>query len=225
MKPYELLIFDWDGTLADSAALIVAGMQEAIAALKLPAREDVQIRELIGLGFDDALQRLFPELAFAALRADLEDYRRKLIAGGHYGGPAEAPLFEGALATLQALREMGYRLAVATGKSRASLERSLRCHPQLHALLSSSRCADESAAKPDPTMLRELLELEDLAPERALMIGDTEFDVLMARSANMPAIGVACGAHEHQRLREAGALEILRDVSGLGDWLDRRGQA
>ena len=223
-RPYELLVFDWDGTLADSAGLIVAGMQEAIAALKLPAREDVRIRELIGLGFDDAVQRLFPELAFATLRAGLEIYRRKLLAGGRYGGPAEAPLFAGALTTLQALRDAGYRLAVATGKSRASLDRSLHCHPELRALLSSTRCADESAAKPDPAMLRELLEIEDLPPARALMIGDTEFDVRMARSANMPAVGVACGVHEQQRLREAGALEILRDVSGLGAWLDRRGE-
>lgn len=220
-RPYELLVFDWDGTLADSAALIVSGMQEAIATLKLPAREDVQIRELIGLGFDDAVQRLFPELPFATLRADLEEYRRKLLAGGRHGGPAEAPLFDGALPTLRMLREVGYRLAVATGKSRAGLERSLKHHPELRALLSSSRCADESAAKPDPAMLHELLEIEAVPPERALMIGDTEFDVLMARAAQMPAIGVSCGVHEQQRLREAGALDILRDVSGLGAWLER----
>jgi len=221
-RPYDLLVFDWDGTLADSAGLIVAGMQDAIAALRLPAREDVQIRELIGLGFDDAVQRLFPELPFDALRAELEAYRLKLLAGGRLGGPAEAPLFEGALAALRLLRESGYRIAVATGKSRSGLERSLKRHPELRALLSSSRCADESASKPDPAMLHELLELEDLPPERALMIGDTEFDVQMARAARMGAIGVACGVHEQDRLREAGALEILRDVCSLSDWLQRR---
>jgi phosphoglycolate phosphatase len=221
-RPYELLIFDWDGTLADSAALIVAGMQDAIAALRLPAREDRQIRELIGLSFDDAVQRLYPELAFAGLRAELEAYRLNLLAGGRHGGPAEAPLFDGALATLQALRDAGYRLAVATGKSRASLERSLKRHPELRALLSSSRCADESAAKPDPAMLHELLELEDLPPQRALMVGDTEFDVAMARAARMPAVGVACGVHEQERLRAAGALDILGDVSALGGWLGAR---
>jgi phosphoglycolate phosphatase len=221
-RPYELLVFDWDGTLADSAALIVSGMQEAIAVLKLPARADHRIRELIGLSFDDAVQRLYPELAFAELRAGLADYRRKLLAGGRHGGPAEAPLFEGALQSLRVLRDAGYRLALATGKSRASLERSLKRHPELRPLLSSSRCADESAAKPDPAMLRELLEVEDLPPERALMIGDTEFDVLMARSARMPALGVACGVHEQGRLLEAGALDVLRDVSGLHAWLERR---
>jgi phosphoglycolate phosphatase len=221
-RPYELLVFDWDGTLADSAALIVAGMQDAIAALRLPAREDRQIRELIGLSFDDAVQRLYPGLAFAALRADLEAYRRGLLAGGRHGGPAEAPLFDGALATLAALRDAGYRLAVATGKSRASLERSLRRHPELRALLSSSRCADESAAKPDPAMLHELLELEDLPPQRALMVGDTEFDVAMARAAAVAAVGVACGVHERERLRAAGALDILGDVSALGAWLGGR---
>ena len=222
-RTYELLVFDWDGTLADSAALIVTGMQRAIVELKLPARTDPQIRELIGLGFHDAMSRLYPEFAAEDIVKALEDYRRLLLRGGHAEhGPAEAPLFEGALATLRALHGAGYRIAVATGKSRASLERSLKRHPEVRELLSSSRCADESAAKPDPTMLHELLEVEDLAADRALMIGDTEFDMMMARSARMPAVGVACGVHEHERLRVAGALEILRDVSGLGAWLGHR---
>ncbi len=221
-RPYELLVFDWDGTLADSAALIVSGMQRAIAELKLPARSDAQIRELIGLGFYDAMERLFPEFTPDDIHKALEDYRRLLVGGGHHHGPAEAPLFDGALHALRALRGSGYRLAVATGKSRASLERSLVRHPEVRELISSSRCADESAAKPDPAMLHELLELEDLAPQQALMVGDTEYDVVMACAARMPAVGVACGVHEHGRLREAGALEILSDVGALGAWLETR---
>ncbi len=223
MKPYELLVFDWDGTLADSAALIVAGMQRAIAELKLPARSDAQIRELIGLGFHDAMTRLFPEFGPEDVAAALEDYRRLLVSGGHlHHGPAEAPLFEGALEMLRELREAGYRLAVATGKSRPSLQRSFARHPELQALIGSSRCADETAAKPDPLMLRELLELEDLPPSAALMVGDTEFDVQMARAARMHAVGVACGVHECERLRAAGALEIIDGVGHLGAWLRRR---
>ena len=222
-RPYELLVFDWDGTLADSAALIVSGMQRAIAELRLPARDDRQIRELIGLSFYDAVGLLYPEFTPDDIHKALEDYRRMLVAGGHaQHGPAEAPLFDGALETLRQLRGAGYRLAVATGKSRASLERSLVRHPEVRELISSSRCADESEPKPDPAMLHELLELEDLVPERALMIGDTEYDVAMARAARMPAVGVACGVHEHERLREAGALEILRDVGALGAWLHGR---
>lgn len=219
-RPYDLLIFDWDGTLADSAAQIVAGMQAAIATLGLPQRSDRQIRELIGIGFDDAVQRLFPELDFAALRVTLESYRRHLLAGGHHhSGPAEAPLFAGALEALRDLRGAGYRLAVATGKSRPSLERSLKRHEQLRSLLSSSRCADECAHKPDPLMLRELLEVEDVHPSRALMVGDTEFDIVMARSAGVPAIGVACGVHEAERLLAAGAMALLDHVGHLPGWL------
>lgn len=219
-RPYELLVFDWDGTLADSAALIVAGMQRAIVELKLPARADAQIRELIGLGFHDAMGRLYPEFAPEDVAKALEDYRRLIVAGGHqHHGPAEAPLFEGALDMLRELKAAGYRLAVATGKSRASLHRSFLKHPEVHVLIDSSRCADETAAKPDPLMLHELLELEDLPPQAALMIGDTEFDVQMARSARMPSVAVACGVHECDRLREAGALDIIDSVAHLGRWL------
>lgn len=225
-RRYDLLIFDWDGTLADSAASIVEGMQAAIVTLGLPARSDRQIRELIGLGFDDAVQRLFPELEFAALRGMLENYRRHLLAGGRTAsGPAEAPLFAGALEALRALHGAGYRLAVATGKSRSSLKRSFLRHPELQALMSSSRCADECACKPDPAMLHELLALEDVAPERALMIGDTEYDVLMARAARVPALGVACGVHEGERLVQAGALALIEHVGALPLWLQGRGAA
>jgi phosphoglycolate phosphatase len=221
-RPYELLVFDWDGTLADSAALIVAGMQRAIAELRLPARTDAQIRELIGLGFYDAMERLFPEFTPDQVHKALEDYRRLLVGGGHaHHGPAEAPLFEGALEMLRELRGAGYRLAVATGKSRSSLQRSFARHPELRDLIGSSRCADETASKPDPLMLRELLELEDLPPAAALMVGDTEFDVQMARSADVHSVGVACGVHEHERLRAAGALEIIDSVGHLGAWLRR----
>ena len=223
-RPYELLVFDWDGTLADSAALIVSGMQRAIVELNLPARTDRQIRELIGLGFHDAMGRLYPEFAPEDVAKALDEYRRLLVSGGHVSyGPAEAPLFEGSLDMLRELKAAGYRLAVATGKSRASLHRSFLKHPEVHVLIGASRCADETAAKPDPRMLTELLELEDLAPERALMIGDTEFDVAMARSARMPSVGVACGVHENERLRAAGALDIVDTVAHLGDWLRRQG--
>ena len=219
-RPYELLVFDWDGTLADSAGLIVAGMQRAIVELKLPVRTDAQIRELIGLGFYDAMNRLYPEFGPEDIVKALEDYRRMLVSGGHaHHGPAEAPLFDGALDTLRELHGAGYRLAVATGKSRSSLQRSFDKHPELRALISSSRCADETASKPDPLMLHELLEQEDLPPGAALMIGDTEFDMQMARAAQVGALGVACGVHEQERLHQAGALAILTDVSGLSGWL------
>jgi phosphoglycolate phosphatase len=218
---FQLLIFDWDGTLADSAAQIVAGMQRAIVELKLPVRSDRQIRELIGLGFQDAITRLFPEFSPNQILALLENYRRHLVAGGrHDGGPAEAPLFAGALDALRGLQAAGYRLAVATGKSRASLQRSFVKHPELQGLFSASRCADETASKPDPLMLRELLEQEDVVASRALMIGDTEYDMTMARALKMPALGVSCGVHEGERLAAAGAIALIPHVADLPNWLN-----
>ena len=226
VRPFDLLIFDWDGTLADSAAEIVAGMQRAIRELKLPARTDAQIRELIGLGFHDAMARLFPEFGPEDVLQALEDYRRLLVGGGHVtGGPAEAPLFEGALPALQELHRAGYRIAVATGKSRASLKRSLARHPEVDVLLVASRCADETAPKPDPLMLREILEQEDLAAARALMIGDTEYDVAMARACAMPALGVSCGVHDCERLVQAGATALIEQVRHLPQWLASYGTA
>jgi phosphoglycolate phosphatase len=224
-RPFDLLVFDWDGTLADSAAQIVEGMQQAIATLSLPARTDAQIRDLIGLGFSDAIARLYPEFAPEDVLQQLENYRRLIVAGPRVHGPAEAPLFKEAEATLASLREAGYRLAVATGKSRASLERSFRHHASLRALFSSSRCADETASKPDPLMLRELLEQEDVPPGRALMIGDTEYDVAMARACGMPVLGVACGVHDAGRLAEAGAVDLIGEVRELPGWLAAYGSA
>lgn len=215
MRRFELLIFDWDGTLADSAAQIVSSMQDAIEALKLPPRTDQEIRELIGLGMNDVLQRLFPELNTADLMRLLASYRERYLSST----PPEAPLFPGVLEALRRLHTQGYRLAVATGKSRAGLKRSLMHHEELLLLLASSRTADETASKPDPLMLQELLAEQDLPAARALMIGDTEYDAQMARAIGMPMLGVACGVHDHGRLRQAGAAAVVEYVAQLPIWL------
>lgn len=214
-RPFDLLIFDWDGTLADSEAVIVGAMQGAISALRLPSRTNQQIRELIGLGLNEALQSLYPELIQADLHRLLAGYRERFLATG----VKEAPLFAGALETLKQLHLEGYRLAIATGKSRKGLDRSLQEHPELKVLISSSRCADETASKPNPRMLEELLEEESVSAQRALMIGDTEYDVAMARALSMPAVGVVCGVHEGGRLLQAGALALIDAVRHLPEWL------
>ena len=131
---YQLLIFDWDGTLADSESLIVASMQNAIRDLDLPARDDAEIGQLIGLGLEEGMQRLFPERDTAALTRLLMSYRKGFVADGQ----REAPLFAGAQAALQRLAADGHRLAVATGKSRAGLDRSLRAHRDLAALFATA---------------------------------------------------------------------------------------
>ncbi len=212
---YELLIFDWDGTLADSAGQIVAAMQAAITGLALPPRSDESIRELIGLGLNEALARLYPELELTGLRALLDSYRARWLSEGAGG----ARLFDGAFEAIAALHAQGYRIAIATGKSRRGLDRSLRHHAELAGLVINSRCADETASKPDPLMLRELLADENIAPERALMIGDTEYDMAMARAISMPGLGVACGVHEPGRLRRVGAAAVIDSVAGLPGWI------
>ncbi len=219
-RPYDLLIFDWDGTLSDSAQQIVDAMQGAIAAVGLPARADEKIRELIGLSLSDGLQRLFPDIDPVAVEALLAGYRRQWLAPTG-GGAAEAPLFVGAEAALKRLHAEGYVLAVATGKSRPGLDRSLRRQGAICPLFSVTKTADETAAKPHPQMLIEILRELSVAPERALMIGDTEYDAEMATAIGMPSLGVACGVHEPARIRNAGALAVINSVSDLPGWLHR----
>jgi phosphoglycolate phosphatase len=212
---YQLLIFDWDGTLADSAAMIVGAMQRAIDALELPPRSDQSIRELIGLGLNDALSRLYPEIKLPHLQGLLSSYRAQWLSEG----AGEAPLFAGALQALRGLHESGHRITIATGKSRKGLDRSLRHHAELHPLVLSSRTADETASKPNPLMLKELLDELDMKAQDALMIGDTEYDMAMAQAIGMPALGVTCGVHAPKRLLDAGALALIEHVGHLPDWL------
>jgi phosphoglycolate phosphatase len=219
-SPYELLIFDWDGTLADSAGPIVSSMQGAIRELGLPARTDDAIRDLIGLGLRDVMNRLYPDEDADDLLRLLEGYRVRFIAGGHN----EAPLFAGALEALTMLRGMGFRLAVATGKSRPGLNRSLTHHKELAALVEATRTADETRCKPDPLMVEELLWETGVEPQRAMVIGDTEYDVFMASGARVPALGVACGVHEPQRLLSAGAVDLLEMVRDLPAWLRKNAE-
>jgi len=212
---YQLLIFDWDGTLSDSAAQIVGAMQTAIRGLRLPERSDESIRELIGLGLTEGMQKLYPDIETQGLMQLLKGYRAQWLSEG----AGEAPLFKGALEALHGLNGAGHTLSIATGKSRRGLERSLAHHIEVKHLVSSSRCADETASKPNPLMLRELLELHDLKAEDALMIGDTEYDMEMARAIGMHALGVACGVHAAERILKAGAQALIEDVSRLPAWL------
>ncbi len=218
MRRYELLIFDWDGTLVDSEAMIVGTMQAAIRELNLPLRSDDQIGELIGLGLTDVLLRLYPDLDQDRLHQLYDGYRIRFMSQGIN----DAPLFAGAEDTLKKMHDEGYQLAIATGKSRRGLDRSLKLHAGIGALISHSRCADETASKPDPLMLRELLEETGLEPKQALMIGDTEYDMAMAKSIGMTALGVTCGVHDPDRLLKTGAAAVIETVRELPAWLQGR---
>lgn len=217
---YKLLIFDWDGTLADSAGMIVRAMQGAIRGLDLPPRSDQSIAELIGLGLNEALMRLYPEFNLDELKRLLDGYRTKWLSEG-----VEADLFAGALEAVRGLHAQGYAIAIATGKSRKGLQRSLEHHRDIGCIVATSRCADETASKPDPRMLREIIEEMQLTPADALMIGDTDYDVEMATRLGMPALGVICGVHDGGRLKAAGALALVENVASVPGWLLAQGSA
>ena len=213
-KPYQLLVFDWDGTVMDSAQHIVGNMLSAIEALGLPPREPEQISELIGLSLNEAFQRLYGDLSTEYAAELLQRYRQGYIKVSQ----DRSLLFSGAEDALCRLREQGYLLAVATGKSRAGLDRALS-QTGLAEFFCMTRCADESADKPHPQMLFDILEQTDLPAGAALMVGDTEYDMHMAGAARMTALGVDCGVHTTERLNQAGAVAVLPDISGLPQWL------
>jgi len=215
MRRYDLLIFDWDGTLMDSAGEIVAAMQEAIRDIGLPARSDDQLRDLIGLGLHDSVARLFPDLAPEQVSRWLLAYRQRYTAPHR-----QSLLFEPVRDTLAQLARDGHDMAVATGKSRRGLDRVL-AQVDIGDYFRCTRCADETRPKPAPDMVEDILLRTATQPARALVVGDTEYDMVMARDAGVDAVGVACGVHDAGRLHAAGALTVLDSVGSLPDWLAR----
>lgn len=211
---FDLIVFDWDGTLMDSAARIVASLQAAGRDLCLPDRDDHQCRNVIGLGIHEAINTLHPGLAPHQAPQFMERYRHHFLVAC----PLPEVLFEGVHEILQSLEDRRIWMGVATGKGRQGLDRALAqtgCRRYFHA----TRCADETCSKPDPMMLREIIEELGVAPERTLMVGDTEYDLEMARRAGTAALAVTYGAHEPQRLARLAPLACLDDVPALGQWL------
>lgn len=217
-KPYELLIFDWDGTLMDSAAKIVACLRTAVAEAGLEPRSDARLRHIIGLGIHEAVDFLYPHgIDPHAKRTLIDVYRHRFL----YADNTPSALFEGVAGMLATLESQGYWLAVVTGKSRRGLNQVL-AEQGLQHRFHSSRCADETASKPDPLMLREILAELDVKSSRALMIGDTQFDIEMAHRMGVDAVAVAQGAHGKDQLLEKQPLAILARITNLISWLSTR---
>jgi phosphoglycolate phosphatase len=214
VKSYGLLVFDWDGTLADSEQRIVAAARVAIDALGLPPRSHAQIRSIIGLAMSEACQALFPSMPRDVERRFIACYREYYLR--NTGTPV--PLFPGAKATLKGLAAERYRLAVATGKGRRGLDRDMANHG-LDVLFHATRSADEAPSKPHPQMLLDIIEELDADAGETLMIGDTVYDMEMARNAGVDCVAVGSGVHEHQRLLEFDPLAVLDSVAELPDWL------
>ncbi len=210
---YALIVFDWDGTLLDSAHGIATSIQESSREMGLTVPSSEQARHVIGLGLQDSLRIAVPDLPVRDYPAFVELYRKHFRAR-----EADMVLFPGVPELLSKLREAGHVLAVATGKSRQGLDRAFAA-TGLGSLFSASRCADETTPKPDPAMLRELMVELAHPPERLLMIGDTSHDLDMAASAGVDAVGVTYGAHPEASLRARGPKGLVSSIAELRAWL------
>ncbi|HPY40166.1 MAG TPA: HAD-IA family hydrolase [Thiolinea sp.] len=213
-KPYQLLIFDWDGTLIDSAAHIVHCIHLVNANVGLEPRTDAEIRNIIGLGLEEAFQYLYPQAKAAQIQAAAHEYKQQFFL--HNRKPSE--FFAGARETVELLADQGYWLAIATGKSRQGLNEVL-AETQLKPFFPVTRCADETLSKPHPLMLEEILSEYDLPVQAALMIGDTEYDLEMAHQLGMHAAGVSYGVHGKERLLALQPRVCLDDIRELPIWL------
>ncbi|MGF1644814.1 MAG: HAD family hydrolase [Thiotrichales bacterium] len=211
---FDLVVFDWDGTLMDSEAHIVACLAIALRDVGQPRTDPRALRQVIGLGLREAMMALLPEAPASTVQDAVEAYRRNFLTPH----PTPSELFPGVVETLDTLRAGGLRLAVATGKSRRGLDKVLD-DTALRSYFDATRCADETRSKPDPLMLRELLDELDVEAGRALMVGDTEFDLEMAAALDMPSIGVGYGVHDRACLLRHAPLTILEDIRELVDWL------
>ncbi|HUX23797.1 MAG TPA: HAD-IA family hydrolase [Burkholderiales bacterium] len=214
-RRFELLVFDWDGTLMDSAGAIIASIQESCSDLGLPVPERERAAHVIGLGLKDALAYAVPELPPGDYGKLAQRYRHHFLARD-----PDIELFPGMREMLTGLKERGYLLAVATGKSRVGLDRVLEA-TELKPYFDSSRCADETHSKPHPAMLQELMQELSVEAEATLMIGDTAHDLQMALSAGVPALAVSYGAHPKENLSGFNALACIETPQELGPWLKK----
>ena len=214
-RRWPLIVFDWDGTLMDSTQHIVDAALRAIADLGLEPRSPEAVRSIIGLGLKESWASLYPGSGEVDFTAFTSVYRGHFFSEDLY----RSTLYPGVVAVLEELRSRGYSLAVATGKGRPGLDRDLN-RTGLGRFFSVTRTADESRSKPNPDMLLDILRRTGSPPDQALVVGDTEFDVEMARRAGSPALGISWGAHPPERLRRAGVLGLLEDIAELPDWLD-----
>ena len=216
-RNFDLVVFDWDGTLFDSTALITRCIQAACIDVGVPRPSDEQASYVIGMGLIEALQHAAPGLARERYPELGARYRHHYLARQH-----ELVFFDGTLTMLEALKARGHLLAVATGKSRRGLDDALNSSA-LRGLFDATRTADETASKPDPRMLHELMNDLVVGPERTLMIGDTTHDLQLALNAGVASIGVSYGAHDHGAFEAFPTRHIAHSTADLHDWLARHG--
>jgi len=213
-RDYRLVVFDWDGTLIDSIGSIVACTEAALADAGVAPPPLAVLRGSIGLGLTDSFERFYPALDAATQALILDRYRHHWIETWQ----ARHDPFPGAAATLARLADAGLLLAVATAKSRRGLVRDLE-RTGLGVCFHASRTMDECPPKPAPAMLLELMDELGARPDQTLMVGDTRWDLEMAKNAGVDAVAVLCGAHPEEELRGCPQLDCLPEVGALVDWL------
>lgn len=211
-----LVIFDWDGTLSDSEGKIIQCMQAAADSLSFTPLTDHSVREIIGLGLPEAIKVLYPGIDPAGVVALRDGYSKHFIEADQQ----PSAFFPTAMDTLEALRESGHQIAVATGKSRRGLDRVLT-NLGLAGYFHATRCADETASKPHPKMLFELMQELQVEGGSAVMVGDTSYDMEMAQRADMPRIAVSYGAHTVERLASFEPELCVDQLSDMLDWVQR----
>ena len=212
-KRYDLIVFDWDGTVMDSTALIAGSIQAACRDLGLTVPDDETARHVIGLGLDQALRYAVPDLSEQQYPELVERYRYHFLSQDE-----KIPLFDGARETIVELHEARYQLAVATGKSHAGLNRAMEA-TDMKRYFHATRTADQTFSKPDPAMLLELMAELGVSVERTLMVGDTTHDVLMAQNAQVDVVAMGHGAHPAVQLQQLNPLALVENFVQLRAWL------
>ncbi|MEB3863459.1 HAD-IA family hydrolase [Acinetobacter sp. IK31] len=208
----ELVIFDWDGTLYNSVGQIVASLQHAAEQHELPLTNEAA-KSIIGLGLPEVMQTLFPEAP------ELHDSILKAYGDHYIANSTNDAWFDGVAELLHDLKAQGLKLAVATGKNRRGLDRVIAKTQSTH-LFDVTRAANETRSKPDPLMLQEILTVTGVSVERAVMIGDSSYDLEMAQRLDMPRIGVGYGVHSVEVLQQFKPLTIAKDVQELHRFLN-----
>ena len=216
-RRFDLIAFDWDGTLFDSTKIIVRCIQRAVADVGGALPSDTAAAYVIGMGLMEALAHAAPDVPKEKYPELGARYRHHYMAHKD-----DLALFEGVLPLLDALKERHHWLAVATGKSRRGLDEALQS-VQLKGMFNGSRTADETAGKPHPLMLQELMREFGVEPQRTLMIGDTTHDLQLARNAGCASVAVSYGAHESDTFGELNPLFVANSVAGLQAWLLENG--
>ncbi len=214
-RRFDLIAFDWDGTLFDSTALIARCIQAACADLGVAVPSDRDASYVIGMGLVDALQYAAPGLPRERYPELGQRYRHHYFARQH-----EVVLFNGTIEMLRSLKARNHWLSVATGKSRRGLDEALTA-VDLRGVFDGTRTADETASKPNPLMLQQLMREFGVDPERTLMIGDTTHDLQLARNAGAASIGVSYGAHTPESFDAYEPLHVAHSVAELDEWLAR----